>query len=75
MAYKDKQKQKENKRQYYLANKEIIKERARLWNLEHKDRRSIHGKKYRQQQNEVYQEPTQTNGRELDLPIQAETQE
>ena len=73
MAYKNKEDAKRNKKTYYLRNKEIIKERARLWNLAHPERRNLHGKKYREKQKGIYGQSTQTNGRELDLPVQNET--
>jgi hypothetical protein len=38
MAYKDKAKEKENKRLYYLKNKEKILNRAKEWNKEHPER-------------------------------------
>lgn len=38
MSYKDKNKEKENKRIYYLRNREKLLKRARDWNLAHPER-------------------------------------
>jgi hypothetical protein len=38
MAYVDKQKERENKKKYYLEHREIILNRARVWNLAHPER-------------------------------------
>lgn len=35
MAYKNKEDERKNKREYYLKNREIILARARTWNKKH----------------------------------------
>lgn len=47
MAYRYKEDEKENKRIYYLRNRDIILKRAREWNIKHSDKVKIHRLNYK----------------------------
>lgn len=72
MAYKDKQKERENKKKYYQEHREIILQRASAWNKLHAERRAVHRRNYydKQQTKEVL---IKNDGKKMGAPDGSET--